>query len=57
MYLTGEFNSNPSDVNVYAASNFYAVDWYASYKKDWGKFYENGGVIIADGYTTSNVIH
>lgn len=26
MYLTGEFNSNPSDVNVYAASNFYAVD-------------------------------
>ena len=49
MYLTGEIDSNPSDVNTYAASGFYAVDRYASYKKDWGKFYENGGIIIADG--------
>ena len=26
MYLGGEFGSNPSDVNAYAASAFYAVD-------------------------------
>ena len=35
MYLSGEFGSKPSDVNAYAASAFYAVDRYASYKKVW----------------------
>lgn len=34
MYLNGEFGSHPDDVNAYAASSFYAVDRYASYKKD-----------------------
>lgn len=57
MYLNGEFGKDPNDVNAYAASSFYAVDRYASYKKDWGKFYEDGGVIVADRYTTSNAIH
>ena len=37
MYLAGEFGSRPSDVNGYAASAFYAVDRYASYKKVWGE--------------------
>ena len=32
MYLGGEFGTKPSDVNAYAASSFYAVDRYASYK-------------------------
>ncbi len=36
MYLGGEFGSHPDDVNAYAASAFYAVDRYASYKKVWG---------------------
>ena len=57
MYLNGEFGSHPSDVNPYAASTFYAVDRYASYKTSWGSFYEQGGVIIADRYTTSNAVH
>lgn len=57
MYLAGEFGSDPQDVNAYAASSFYAVDRYASYKKDWGRFYETGGIIVADRYTTSNAIH
>jgi len=56
MYLDGEFGSSPDDVNAYAASSFYAVDRYASFKKDWQDDYENG-VIIADRYTTSNAIH
>jgi dTMP kinase len=47
MYLAGQFGQHPDDVNAYAASSFYAVDRYASYKKDWGSFYENGGIIIA----------
>ena len=57
MYLGGEFGSNPADVNAYAASTFYAVDRYASYKKVWGQWYENGGLVVSDRYTTSNAVH
>lgn len=57
MYLGGQFGSNPSDVNAYAASSFYAVDRYASYKMDWGSYYEDGGLILSDRYTTSNAVH
>ena len=57
MYLGGEFGSHPSDVNAYAASAFYAVDRYASYKKAWGQWYEEGGLIVSDRYTTSNAVH
>lgn len=56
MYLAGEFGDKPTDVNAYAASSFYAVDRFASYKKDWAADYA-GGVIVADRYTTSNAIH
>ncbi len=56
MYLGGEFGSHPDDVNAYAASSFYAVDRYASFKKDWCEDWEQG-VVIADRYTTSNAIH
>ena len=57
MYLAGQFGEKPDDVNAYAASAFYSVDRYAGYKSDWGTFYENGGVIVADRYTTSNAVH
>jgi len=57
MYLGGEFGTKPTDVNAYAASAFYAVDRYASYKKVWGEFYENGGLVVSDRYTTSNAVH
>ena len=56
MYLGGEFGSRPQDVNAFAASSFYAVDRYASFKKDWQADYA-AGTIIADRYTTSNAIH
>ena len=57
MYLGGEFGTKPSDVGAYAASAFYAVDRYASYKMDWGQWYEDGGVVLSDRYTTSNAVH
>ena len=57
MYLGGEFGTDPSAVNAYAASSFYAVDRYASYKQDWGQWYEQGGVVLSDRYTTSNAVH
>ena len=57
MYLAGNFGSNPEEVNPYAASSFYAVDRYASYKKYWEKKYLSGYNIICDRYVTSNIIH
>ena len=57
MYLAGQFGSAPGDVNAYAASCFYACDRYASFKKDWGEFYTDGGIIVSGRYTTSNAVH
>ncbi|MCL2662178.1 MAG: thymidylate kinase [Oscillospiraceae bacterium] len=57
MYLGGEFGDSPDAVNAYAASSFYAVDRYASFVQDWREYYENGGLILTDRYTTSNAIH
>jgi len=57
MYLGGQFGAKPTDVNAYAASSFYAVDRYASYKMDWGQWYEEGGLVLSDRYTTSNAVH
>ena len=57
MYLGGEFGKSADGVNAYAAGAFYAVDRFASYKLGWGKDYENGTVILADRYATSNSIY
>lgn len=57
MYLHGDFGSDPGDVNPYASSLFYAVDRFASFRTKWRNFYENGGIVIADRYTTSNMVH
>ena len=57
MYLGGEFGGSPADVNAYAASAFYAVDRYASFKQDWGQWYTEGGLVLSDRYATSNAVH
>ena len=57
MYLNGEFGTDPQSVNAFATSVFFAVDRFASFRKDWQAFYENGGIIIADRYVTSNLVH
>ena len=57
LYLHGALGNRPGDVNAYAASVLYAVDRFASYKEDWGGFYEEGGIVVADRYTTSNAVH
>lgn len=57
MYLGGEFGNSADDVNAYAAGAFYAVDRFASYKLNWGRDYENGTLILADRYATSNSIY
>jgi dTMP kinase len=57
MYLNGDFGASPKDVNAYAASTFYAVDRFASFTKKWKNDFENGTLILADRYTTSNASH
>lgn len=57
MYLSGEFGENAKDVSPYIASTFYAADRYATYKKDLEEYYNNGGLILADRYTTANMVH
>ena len=57
MYLSGEFGEDPNSVSPYIASTFYAVDRYATFKKGYQEYYENGGIILADRYTTANMVH
>lgn len=57
MYLNGEFGTDPQSVNAFATSVFFAVDRFASFRKDWQQFYQDGGIIIADRYVTSNLVH
>ena len=57
MYLSGEFGKNAKDVSPYIASTFYAADRYATFKKDLEEYYRNGGIILADRYTTANMVH
>ncbi|MCC8073539.1 MAG: deoxynucleoside kinase [Clostridiales bacterium] len=57
MYLNGEFGKSANDVNAYAAGAFYAVDRYASFMLNWKSDYENGTLILADRYATSNSIY
>lgn len=57
LYLDGKLGTNVSDVNAYAASSFYAVDRYASFKQFWQTEYQRGDVIVAARYVTSNAIH
>ena len=57
MYLSGDFGEKPEDINPFAASTFYAVDRFASFAQDWRGFYEAGGMVLTDRYTTSNALH
>ena len=57
MYLSGEFGKNAKDISPYIASTFYAADRYATFKKDYEEYYNNGGIILADRYTTANMVH
>lgn len=57
MYLNGELGPSAEAVNAYAASILFAVDRFTSYKTTWQQYYEDGYIIIADRYTTSNMVH
>lgn len=57
MYLEGEFGQEAQEISPYIASTFYAADRYATFKKELEKYYNDGGLILADRYTTANMVH
>lgn len=57
MYLSGEFGEDAKAISPYIASTFYAADRYATFKKGYEDYYKNGGIILADRYTTANMVH
>lgn len=58
MYLMGEFSKNPKDISAYQASTFFAADRYASWMTgDWRDHYLAGDIVLADRYTTANMVH
>lgn len=56
-YLSGDYGKNPEDVNAYAASVLFAADRFSTFRKDWKRDYDDGVIIIADRYVSSNMIH
>lgn len=58
MYLGGQIKEKPKDVSAKAASAFYAVDRYITYKKEIEPIYKQGdSVIVFDRWVESNIIH
>ncbi len=58
LYLSGALGSKPADTGAYAASAFFAVDRYFSYRTEWKELYlKPNTVIVLDRYTTSNAVH
>jgi len=57
MYLRGDFGGSPEDVSARVSSIFFAVDRYASFMSEWKGYYEAGGIVLANRYTTSNMVH
>lgn len=57
MYLNGDFGKDANNIDPKIASTFYAIDRYATYKTKYEEFYNNGGIIICDRYSTSNMLH
>ncbi len=57
MYLGGALGGSPSDTNAYAASTFFAVDRYISYRTQWKKDIEECDYIIFNRYVSANAVH
>lgn len=57
MYLSGKFGTDANKISPYIASTFYAADRYATFKIGYQEYYDNGGIILADRYTTANMVH
>jgi dTMP kinase len=57
-YLSGNISQNPNDISAKAASLFYAVDRYITYKEEIEKIYnDDKTIILLDRYVSSNLLH
>lgn len=57
MYLGGKLGGKPSDTNAYAASTFFAVDRYISYRTEWGRDLADYDFVIFNRYVSANAVH
>ena len=58
MYLNGNIKSNAKDITAKAASMFYAIDRYITFKKEIEPVYERkDSTILFDRWVSSNIIH
>lgn len=57
-YLSGNISLDANDVSPKAASTFYAVDRYISFKENIEKYYnDTKTIILFDRYISSNLLH
>lgn len=57
MYLRGDFGKNRRMSMPTLLPSFLRWDRYASYRLSWKDWYEGGGIVLSDRYTTSNAVH
>lgn len=58
LYLSGKISQNPNDISAKAASMFYAVDRYITYKTQIEeKYNDDKTLILLDRYVSSNLLH
>lgn len=55
-YLAGKYDPDPSNVDPDIASIAYAMDRYHDWMVNIKPIYDEGGIIVADRYTISNMI-
>lgn len=56
-YLSGGYGNRPEDIDPDIGMIAYALDRYDDWMTGLKDIYENGGIIIADRYTLSNIIY
>lgn len=59
MYLNGDLGNNPSLLNPYVCSSFYAIDRFINYIQNYKKYFEedDNTIILADRYLSANIIY
>ena len=57
MYLRGDFGGDADGSTPLRGVGLYAVDRFASYQTQWKSFLQDGGIVVADRYTTSNMLY
>lgn len=56
-YLNGKYDKNPNNVDPTVSHLFYSLDRYDHWMTEVKPIYDNGGIIVSDRYTLSNIIY